>query len=76
MEQVNEIKKILRADFKGKPVTFNDLMNLLGRPKFQDDDKIFEKEFANLVRKRATSKEDQDKFTNHDIKMVFNRYAA
>jgi hypothetical protein len=71
-EQVNDIRKLLKKDIKGKPATFGDMMNLMGRPVFQNEGRIFEDEFKKLVRARGGN---EDIFTNHDIKMVFNRYA-
>ena len=66
-----EIKELLRTDSGGKPTTFDDLLQLMGKPKFQKAGQVSLADFQTVIQAAGGSK-----FSAHEIKQVFRSHSV
>ena len=67
-----EIKELLRTDQSGKPTTFDDLLQMMGKPRFQAEGEVTLADFQNVIRAAGGGL----KFSAHEIKQVFRSHSA
>ena len=67
-----EIKELLRVDSAGKPTTFDDLLQMMGKPKFQKEGQVTLVDFQNVIRTAGGG----SKFSAHEIKQVFRSHSV
>ena len=68
----SEIKELLRSNAYGKPTTFDDLLQMMGKPSFQREGQVNLSDFRNVVWGAG----GRSRFSDHEVKMVFKNHSV
>jgi Ca2+-binding EF-hand superfamily protein len=67
-----EIKELLRVNADGKPTTFDDLLAMMGAPRFRKEGQVSLSEFQTVIARAGGGQ----KFSAHEVKQVFSIHAV
>jgi hypothetical protein len=68
----SEIKELLRSNAYGKPTTFDDLLQAMGKPAFQREGQVNLQDFRAVVAAAG----GRSRFSDHEIKNVFRNHSV